>query len=89
MENKELLKIFREQIDWIDREILYLLFRRFTLVDEIWKVKKEIWMNPLQKDRWNEVLNDKIETWKEYNLDKGFIEDIWNRIHKEALKIEK
>ncbi len=89
MENKELLKIFREQIDWIDREILYLLFRRFTLVDEIWKVKKEIWMNPLQKDRWNEVLNDKIEIWKEYNLDKGFIEDIWNRIHKEALKIEK
>jgi len=89
MENKELLKIFREQIDWIDREILYLLFRRFTLVNEIWKVKKEIWIAPLQEARWKEVLADKIEIWKEYDLDKGFIEDIWNRIHKEALEIEK
>jgi chorismate mutase len=87
--NTELLNNFREQIDWIDREILYLLFRRFTLVNEIWKIKKELWMSPLQKDRWQEVLNNKIEVWKEYWLKKEFIEDIWNRIHKEALEIEK
>jgi len=89
MPNSELLKNFREQIDTLDREILYLLFRRFTLVDEIGKIKKEIWMKPLQNDRWNEVLSDKIEVWKEYWLKKEFIEDIWNRIHKEALDIEK
>jgi chorismate mutase len=35
MQEKDLLKNFREQIDTLDREILYLLFRRFTLVDEI------------------------------------------------------
>jgi chorismate mutase len=86
---KDLLKNFREQIDWIDKEILYLLFRRFTLVDEIWKIKKELWMTPLQKNRWQEVLNNRIEIWKEYWLKKEFIEDIWNRIHKEALEIEK
>ena len=88
-EKKELLQNFRQQIDWIDREILYLLFRRFTLVNEIWKIKKEIWMQALQKDRWNEVLKDKIEVWKEYWLKKEFIEDIWNRIHEYALEIEK
>jgi len=89
MPNSELLKNFREQIDTLDREILYLLFRRFTLVDEIWKIKKEIWMKPLQNDRWNEVLSDKIEVWKEYWLSEDFVKDIWNRIHKEALEIEK
>jgi len=86
---KDLLKNFREQIDTLDREILYLLFRRFTLVDEIWKIKKQIWMNPLQEDRWQQVLQDKIEVWKEYWLNEEFIKDIWNRIHKEALDIEK
>jgi chorismate mutase len=35
MKNKELLNNFRKQIDTLDAEILYLLFRRFTIVDEI------------------------------------------------------
>ena len=89
MKNSNLLKNFREQIDGIDREILYLLFRRFTIVNEIWKYKKQNNMPALQPNRWKEVLNDKIEIGKEYWLKKEFIEDIWNRIHKEALNIEK
>ena len=89
MQEKDLLKNFREQIDSLDREILYLLFRRFTIVNEIWKIKKQLNMSALQQDRWKEVLENKIEVWKEYWLNKEFIEDIWNRIHKEALEIEK
>jgi len=89
MQEKDLLKNFREQIDSLDREILYLLFRRFTIVNEIWKIKKQLNMSALQQDRWKEVLENKIEVWKEYWLNKEFIEDIWNRIHKESLEIEK
>ena len=88
MSNKELLQNFREQIDSLDAEILYLLFRRFTLVWEIWKIKKQENIPALQEDRWKHVINEKIEIWSEFGLDKEFIEDIWNRIHKEALKIE-
>jgi len=88
METKELLKNFREQIDSLDREILYLLFRRFTIVDEIWKLKKKNNIPALQEERWKELLNEKINIWKEYWLGKDFIIDIWNRIHKESLKIE-
>ena len=89
MENKELLENFREQIDTLDAELLYLLSRRFTIVNEIWKFKKTNGIQPLQNDRWNKVLLEKIEIWEELWLKKEFIEDIWNRIHKEALKIEK
>jgi len=89
MQNKELLQNFREQIDTLDREVLYLLSRRFTIVNEIWKLKKQENIPPLQEDRWNEVLENKIEVWTEFWLKKEFIEDIWNRIHKEALEIEK
>ena len=89
MPNKELLKNFREQIDTLDAEILYLLFRRFTIVWEIWKIKKQENITPLQKDRWKQVLDEKIEIWDEFWLQKEFVVDIWNRIHKEALEIEK
>jgi len=87
MPNKELLKNFREQIDTLDAEILYLLFRRFTIVWEIWKIKKQENITPLQKDRWKQVLDEKIEIWAEFWLQKEFVVDIWNRIHKEALDI--
>jgi len=35
MELDDLLKNYREQIDTIDIEIIYLLSRRFALVEEI------------------------------------------------------
>jgi len=89
MENKELLENFREQIDTLDAEIIYLLSRRFKIVNEIWKIKKDNWMQILQSDRWNKVLLEKIEIWEELWVKKEFIEDIWNRIHKESLEIEK
>jgi len=41
MELDEYLKNFREQIDTLDHEIIYLLSRRFTLVEQIGKIKKE------------------------------------------------
>ena len=89
MQNKELLENFRAQIDTLDAELLYLISRRFTIVNEIWKIKKEEKMEVLQEDRWNKVLSEKIEIWKELWIKQNFVEDIWNRIHKESLKIEK
>jgi len=35
MQNKELLENFRAQIDTLDAELLYLISRRFTIVNEI------------------------------------------------------
>lgn len=89
MKNKELLENFREQIDTLDAELLYLLSRRFTIVNEIWNFKKINWMQPLQNDRWNKVLSEKIEIGEELWLKKEFIENIWNRIHQESLEIER
>jgi chorismate mutase len=34
------------------------------------------------------LLNKLIEKWNKIWLEKKFIEDIWNRIHKESLKIQ-
>ena len=89
MEYKELLKNYREQIDTLDKEIIYLLSRRFEIVKQVWILKKENNIPALQKDRWEELLNENIEVANELWVSESIIRDIWERIHKESLKIEK
>jgi len=89
MEYKELLANYRAQIDTLDKEIIYLLSRRFTIVNEVWKLKKENNIKPLQTDRWNMLLAENIEVAKELDVSEELVRDIWGRIHKESLEIEK
>lgn len=89
MEYVDLLKNYRAQIDTLDKEIIYLLSRRFTIVNEVWILKKENNIPALQESRWNELLSENIEVWKELWVSESFIIDVWERIHKEALNIEK
>ena len=88
MNNSELLNIYRDQIDTLDKEIIALFARRFEIVKQIWKIKKEDNISALQTDRWNKLLEDNIEMWKEYLVSEEFIKDVWERIHKESLKLE-
>ena len=85
----EWLKWFREEIDSIDWELIKLLAKRFEVVVKVWEYKKLNDIQPLQTNRWEEVLSSKKKIARLYNLSEKFIEDIWNRIHEEALEIEK
>lgn len=89
MEYKELLNIYRHQIDTLDKEVITLLARRFEIVKQIWIIKKENNIQPLQNDRWKKLLDENIEFWEELLVPEKFIIDIWERIHKESLEIEK
>lgn len=89
MEYNELLCNYRAQIDTLDKEIIYLLSRRFEIINQVWILKKENNIPALQKDRWEELLNENIEVWYELGISEEIIRDIWERIHKESLKIEK
>ncbi len=89
MEYNELLKIYRYQIDTLDKELIHLLSRRFEIVEQIWIIKKENNVEPLQADRWEQLLKDNIEMGKELMVSESFIRDVWELIHKESLRIEK
>lgn len=89
MDYNNLLKNYREQINSLDRELIYLLSRRFEIVNQIWIIKKENNISALQEWRWNELLSENLEIAKEFWVSKNVIIDIWNRIHKESLNIEK
>ena len=84
-----LLNEFRNQIDSIDREIIYLLSRRFNLVSSIWDVKKQNNIEALQPWRWNEVLEKLDESCNEFWVDSELVKNIWDLIHLHSLKIEK
>lgn len=88
MQNEKLLKNYREQISSLDKEIIYLLSRRFIIVNEIWNIKKQENIPLLQKDIWEKLLSENIEKAQELGLEIKLIEDIWNRIHEESLRIE-
>lgn len=83
------LQPLRKQISSIDNELIKLLSERLEVVKEVWKIKKEYNIQPLQEKRWLEVLDNISSEAEELWLDKDFIIDIWNTIHKEALRLEK
>ena len=82
------LQEFRNQIDTIDKELVYLLSRRFELVSSVWDLKKMVNMQTLQPNRWNEVLKKIKDYSEEYWVNPNFTHEVWELIHKEALSIE-
>ncbi len=89
MEHHELLQHYRDQVDTIDLEIVYLLSRRFWISKEIWKIKKETDMPILQEERWDSLLTMLFEEADERWLERDFILDLWEKIHKESMRIQK
>ena len=87
MDNDKLLG-YRSQIDSVDAEILQVLVRRFELVKEIGKLKRELGLPALDEARWAEVLRNKIEVGMDAGLGVDLIIDVFNAIHREALKQE-
>lgn len=85
----DILDYFRQQIDTIDEEIIYLLSRRFEIVRQIWIIKKENNIQLLQKDRWEKVMNNLMKEADDKWVNKEFVKAIWEEIHKEALRLEK
>lgn len=79
---------YRQEIDAIDSQIITLLAQRFIAVKNIVQYKKEHNIAILQPQRWEEVLENRKEKWKEVWLSSHFIEVLRNDIHHEALQIE-
>lgn len=83
------LNLLRQQIDQIDQEIIKQLSNRFSIVQKIGRIKKELGVLPLDKNRWKQVLNSRILIGKKFGLPTKLIKSIYNLIHEHALKIEK
>ncbi len=83
---KILLEEYRNQVETIDKEMLYLLSRRQNLAESIGHIKIALWYDTLQPQRWNQVLAYIQEYSKEFWVDWEFSQELWEVIHKYSLK---
>lgn len=88
MDQKKLNDL-RNEIDILDDSLLATLANRIAIVREIGKVKKTLGLEPLAEERWQQVLQDKLQKAEGLQLSKTFIEKIYTLIHEYALDIEK
>ena len=61
VEIMEELKKLREEIDRIDSQIMTLLQERFGVIKQVGEVKKQNEIPFIQKNRWEELLDKKIQ----------------------------
>lgn len=82
------LENLRSKIDKVDEKIINLLWIRFSCVKEVAMFKKVNNINAFQSKRWKEVLEKRKYQGKANSLDEEMIIEIWETIHKFALKLE-
>jgi chorismate mutase len=87
-DNNNILDEFRQEIDAVDEQLISLLAKRMEIVKKVGAYKAERNIPPLDQKRWREVLLSKMKQAKALNLSEALVKDIYERIHKEALKIE-
>ena len=88
MDSQTKLTKLRTEIDAIDQELLEVLAKRFAIVDQIGKLKKEMHVPPLDKNRWDQVIAARMNTGANLGMDKAFVKSIYDTIHAAALKLE-
>lgn len=84
----EYLKLYRQEITEIDQKICALLGDRMQLSRKIATIKSKNNMSIFQLNRWQEVLDNIIQTSKKYNLEEDFIKEIYTLIHQESIQVQ-
>ena len=83
------LEEYRKQIDEIDKNIVELFAKRFEIVKQIGKCKKENNIPVVDNNRFQKVL-EKVENMAmKQGISKDFIDEIYRTIHKYACELEK
>ena len=82
------LEEYRKQIDEIDKNIVELFAKRFEIVKQIGKFKKENNIPVVDNNRFQKVL-EKVENMAmKQGISKDFIDEIYYTIHKYACELE-
>ncbi len=82
------LMLMRQLIDSIDEELMRLLSRRMKTIQQIGDYKKIHHVTIFQPERWQEILETRIEWAKSLQLDERFVRKILMEIHRQGLQIQ-
>lgn len=83
-----LLGELRKEIDVVDCQIINLLQQRMNISSNISTIKKENNISLLQISRFQQMMQDRLAQAKAQDLNPKLIEDIFELIHSESLRIQ-
>lgn len=76
----------RAQIDGLDDKIIDIFEKRMMISDEIGKYKKEHNISIFQSQRWDAILNKRLQMGENKGLSNDFILKIFTAIHEESIE---
>ncbi len=83
---RDKLSNFRDEISFLDKQLIELLSNRMEVAEKIGEVKKEKNVAILQNSRWQEIMDAMIAKGLKSGLSKTFIENIFKAIHQESIE---
>ena len=82
------LEMLRGRIDALDNELMEVLSSRMEIVQQIGKYKKENNVTALQINRWTELMNKRISQGENLNLNKTFVQILFQLIHEDSVRMQ-
>lgn len=80
------LALLRQQIDDCDHELLVLLARRMSVSREIGAFKKAHNLQVLQPQRYQAVINNRLDEGERLDLGRDFVKQLMQTIHEESVR---
>lgn len=82
------IEVFRGQIDRLDHEILEALKFRKQVVEKIAQAKINQNVTALQRQRFQELMEDRIQLGSRLGLDAELVKEIFAAIHEDSIRIQ-
>ncbi|KOH44701.1 chorismate mutase [Sunxiuqinia dokdonensis] len=82
------LELLRNRIDTLDTELMEVLSSRMEIAREIGRYKKENNVTALQISRWTELMNNRIATGEKLNLNRTFVQILFQLIHEDSVRMQ-
>jgi len=83
------LEELRSEIDKIDQQLIDIMARRMSIVEEIGEYKKANRITILQLKRWNQIIRERITNGLELGLTRKFIMKLLEAVHEESIQRQK
>lgn len=79
---------FRKMIDEVDDELINVLKKRMTIIEQIGKYKKEQDLTIFQLSRWQDILRSRSQWAEKLGIPRAHIEKICQLLHEESIRIQ-
>ena len=78
----------RKMIDEVDDELINILKKRMTIIEQIGEYKKEHDLTIFQLERWQEILRSRIQWAEKLGIPRAHTEKFCQLLHEESIRIQ-